>query len=246
MPALFNRRQGLALLGAASVPAWAAKPAKPAKPTQPATATATAAGAAAAKPLPQTISLTPMALRQRTLANGLQVVSLPTRGGTTVSVQVWSRVGGKDDPAGRSGFAHLFEHMMFKRTKHMQNEMFDRLTEDVGGQNNAFTAEDMTAYQNEVPSNHLERLLWAEAERLAHLQVDQGNFDSERKVVIEELRQRVLADPYGRLFNALPGQAFERHPYRRPVIGSEADLNAATLDDVRRFHTTISTALSGR
>ena len=187
---------------------------------------------------PGAITLTALALRQRRLANGLQVVSLATQGGATVSVQVWYRVGGKDDPAGRSGFAHLFEHMMFKRTRHMASEMFDRLTEDVGGQNNAFTAEDMTAYQSEVPSNHLERLLWAEAERLANLQVDQASLASERKVVIEELRERVLADPYGRLFNALPQHAFERHPYQRPVIGSEADLNAATLDDVRRFHAT--------
>ena len=182
-----------------------------------------------------------MPLRQRRLANGLQVVGVPVAGAGasgTVSVQVWYRVGGKDDPPGRSGFAHLFEHLMFKRTRYMRDEMFDRLTEDVGGQNNAFTAEDMTAYQSEVPSNHLERLLWAEAERMANLQVDQANFDSERKVVIEEFRERVLADPYGRLFNALPGLAFERHPYRRPVIGSEADLNAATLDDVRRFHAT--------
>ena len=193
----------------------------------------------AALPAPARLAPLPrLPLRERRLANGLQVVSLPTVGGATVSVQVWYRVGGKDDPEGRSGFAHLFEHMMFKRTRHMAPEMFDRLTEDVGGQNNAFTAEDMTAYQSEVPSNHLERLLWAEAERLANLQVDQASFDSERKVVIEELRQRVLADPYGRLFNALPQQAFERHPYQRPVIGSEADLNAATLDDVRRFHST--------
>ncbi len=194
--------------------------------------------ARAARPNPSTITLPPLALRQRRLANGLQVVSLPMRGAATVSVQVWYHVGGKDDPAGRSGFAHLFEHLMFKRTRYMAAEMFDRLTEDVGGQSNAFTAEDMTAYQSEVPANHLERLLWAEAERLAHLQVDQASFDSERKVVIEELHQRVLADPYGRLFNALPQQAFERHPYQRPVIGSEADLNAATLDDVRQFHST--------
>ncbi len=220
MPFRLNRRQGLALIGAGlALPA----PAQP----NPAPVASQAA-----------IALAPLALRERRLGNGLQVVSLPTRGGATVSVQVWYRVGGKDDPEGRSGFAHLFEHMMFKRTRHMAPEMFDRLTEDVGGQNNAFTAEDMTAYQSEVPSNHLERLLWAEAERLAHLQVDQASFDSERKVVIEELRARVLADPYGRLFNALPQHGFERHPYRRPVIGSEADLNAAQLDDVRQFHAT--------
>ncbi len=217
MRPLITRRRSLALLGVAQLPAWAATGRHPVAPR---------------------ITLAPMALRQRRLANGLQVVSLPTEAAGTVSVQVWYRVGGKDDPPGRSGFAHLFEHLMFKRTRYMADEMFDRLTEDVGGQNNAFTAEDMTAYQNEVPSNHLDRLLWAEAERLAHLQVDQASFDSERRVVIEEFRERVLADPYGRLFNALPGLVFEAHPYRRPVIGSEADLNAATLDDVRRFHAT--------
>jgi zinc protease len=241
MPDLFTRRQGLIALGAASLPVWAidAKPASGAASAAPAAAPVVAA--AAPRPAASAIALAPLALRQRRLANGLQVVSLPGGpglSGATVSVQVWYRVGGKDDPVGRSGFAHLFEHMMFKRTRNMPAEMFDRLTEDVGGQNNAFTAEDMTAYQSEVPSNHLERLLWAEAERLANLQVDQASFDSERKVVIEELRQRVLADPYGRLFNALPQQAFERHPYQRPVIGSEADLNAATLCSVFTAPTT--------
>jgi zinc protease len=195
---------------------------------------------AAPAPLSSTapIALPPLALRERRLPNGLHVVSVPDRASATVSVQVWYRVGGKDDPEGRSGFAHLFEHMMFKSTRHMPNEMFDRLTEDVGGNNNAFTAEDMTAYQSEVPSNHLERILWAEAERLANLNVDQPNLDSERAVVQEELRQRVLADPYGRLFNALPIEQFAQHPYKRPVVGSIEDLAAATLEDVQRFHAT--------
>ncbi|WP_158219625.1 pitrilysin family protein [Ideonella sp. A 288] len=190
-------------------------------------------GAAAAP-----IGLPPLALRERRLDNGLQVVSAIDRRHPTVAVQVWYRVGAKDDPPGRSGFAHLFEHLMFKSTRHMPNEMFDRLTEDVGGQNNAYTTEDMTAYQSEVPSNHLERLLWAEAERMAHLTVDQANFDSERQVVIEEFREAVLADPYGRLFNALPGLAFQVHPYRRPVIGRIEDLQAASLTDVQHFHRT--------
>ena len=179
-----------------------------------------------------------LALSQRRLANGLRVVSLPDQAAATVAVQVWFSVGGKDDPPGRSGFAHLFEHMMFKSTRYMRSEMFDRLTEDVGGYNNAYTAEDVTVYQSEVPANHLERLLWAEAERMAHLQVDQLNFDSERAVVKEEFRQRVLADPYGRLFNDLPSLAFEAHPYRRSVIGSIEDLDAATLADVKAFHST--------
>ena len=182
--------------------------------------------------------LPPLPIRERRLANGLQVVSLASQTSAAVSVQVWYRVGGKDDPPGRSGFAHLFEHLMFKGTKNTAPETFDRLTEDVGGQNNAFTAEDMTVYQSEVPANHLERLLWAEADRMANLTVDDKNFASERLVVIEELRQRVLADPYGRLFNALPEYGYALHPYRRPVIGSQADLEAATLADVQRFHAT--------
>lgn len=184
------------------------------------------------------VALPALGLHRRTLANGLQLIALPDASVATVSVQVWYRVGGKDDPPGRSGFAHLFEHLMFKRTRYMPAETFDRLTEDVGGQNNAFTAEDVTAYQSEVPSNHLERLLWAEAERMAHLSVEQASFVSERAVVQEELRERVLASPYGRLFNALPAAAYERHPYRRPVIGSIADLDAATLADVQAFHAT--------
>ena len=191
-----------------------------------------------AGPLRAQVKLPPLGLSERRLANGLQVVALPLAGGGTVAVQMWYRVGSKDDPAGRSGFAHLFEHMMFKRTRHMADEMFDRLTEDVGGVNNAFTAADTTAYQSEVPSNHLERLLWAEADRLAHLEVDQAAFDSERAVVKEEYRERVETSPYGRLLNALPTFAYERHPYKRPGIGNIAELDAATLADVRDFHAT--------
>jgi zinc protease len=188
--------------------------------------------------LAQPVTLAPLVLRERTLTNGLQVVAVPQAGAGTVSVQVWYRVGSKDDPAGRSGFAHLFEHMMFKRTKNLPDEAFDRLTEDVGGGNNAFTASDVTVYHSDVPANHLERLLWAEAERMVNLQVEQGSFVSERDVVKEEYRQGVLADPYGRLFNALPELAYIRHPYKRPTIGNIAELDAATLDDVKRFHAT--------
>jgi zinc protease len=197
-----------------------------------------AAGAALPLALRAQVALPPLRMSDRRLPNGLRVIGLPMPGLGTVSVQVWYFVGGKDDPPGRSGFAHLFEHLMFKRTKHLPDEAFDRLTEDVGGGNNAFTVADVTAYQNDVPSNHLERLLWAEAERMQHLQVDEASFRSERDVVKEELRERVEADPYGRLFDALPGLAYERHPYRRPPIGNLRDLDAATLADVRQFHAT--------
>lgn len=183
------------------------------------------------------LTIAPLPLARRILPNGLELIAVP-QAGYSVSVQVWYRVGGKDDPAGRSGFAHLFEHMMFKRTRYMADEQFDRMTEDVGGSNNAFTADDVTAFHSVVPANHLEPLLWAEAERMSNLQVDQANFDSEREVVKEEYRQRVLAEPYGQLFNAISSYGYQKHPYRRPVIGNMADLDAATLQDVQRFHDT--------
>jgi zinc protease len=194
--------------------------------------------AAPPKPQEKPLEVAPLQFTQRTLANGLQVIALEDHRSPTVSVQVWYHVGSKDDPPGRSGFAHLFEHMMFKSTRYMKSEQMDRLTEDVGGSNNAFTDDDMTAYHEVIPSNHLETLLWAEAERMAHLNVDEGNFKSERAVVEEEYRQRILASPYGRFFNALPAVSYLVHPYKRPGIGDIANLEAATLQDVVAFHDT--------
>jgi len=181
----------------------------------------------------------PIAFKSRTLANGLKVYSSLDRSTPNVSVQVWYGVGSKDDPQGRSGFAHLFEHLMFKATRDLPSESFDRMTEDVGGFNNASTADDYTDYYEVVPANHLERLLWAEADRLSTLVVDEATFKSERDVVKEELRQRVLASPYGRLMALyLPQASYTTHPYKRPGIGNMEELDAATVDDVRAFHQT--------
>lgn len=174
----------------------------------------------------------------RTLANGLRVLSAADSSSPTVAIQVWYHVGSKDDPPSRSGFAHLFEHIMFKSTKNMKSEMMDRLTEDVGGFNNAFTADDVTVYFEVVPSNYLETLIWAEADRLSGLNVDNPNFKSERDVVKEEFRQGVLAPPYGRFQYLLQEKSFLEHPYKRPTIGSIEDLDAASLKDVQEFHTT--------
>ena len=185
-----------------------------------------------------TLSIPPIQYRERTLPNGLQVLSVEDHASPNVAVQVWYHVGSKDDPQGRSGFAHLFEHLMFKSTKHMHAEQMDRLTEDVGGANNASTGDDITNYYEVVPSNHLQTLLWAEAERLSNLNVDEANFKSERAVVQEEYRQSVLANPYGKLFNAIDPHSYTVHPYKRPTIGSIEDLDAATLPDVIAFHQT--------
>jgi zinc protease len=184
------------------------------------------------------VAMPAMNFRDRSLANGLRVLSLEDHSTPTVSIQVWYKVGSKDDPEGRSGFAHLFEHMMFKSTRNMKDEMMDRLTEDVGGWNNASTRHYYTNYFEVVPSTYTETLLWAESDRMASLTVDDKNFKSERAVVQEEFRSRVLAPPYGRLFYAIEKRSFTTHPYRRPGIGSLEELDAATLTDVQKFFNT--------
>jgi zinc protease len=181
--------------------------------------------------------ITPLNIKQRTLANGLRVVSLQENSSPTVAIHVWYNVGSKDDPEGRSGFAHMFEHMMFKSTKNMKSENFDRLTEDVGGYNNASTYDDFTNYYEVVPSNYLEPLLWAESDRMVNLNVDAANFASEREVVKEEFRFRILSQPYGRLFGQyLEKLSFTTHPYKRPGIGNLDELSAATVDDANNFY----------
>ena len=181
----------------------------------------------------------PIAYKTRTLANGMKVFYALDQTTPNVTVQVWYGVGAKDDPAGRSGFAHLFEHLMFKATRDLPPESFDRMTEDVGGFNNASTYSDFTNYYEVVPANHLERLLWAESQRLGSLVVDEASFKSERDVVKEELRLRVLSDPYGRFFRiVIPDASYTAHPYKRTAIGSIEDLDAATVDDVLAFHAT--------
>jgi zinc protease len=183
-------------------------------------------------------SFPPINYRHRALANGLEVYSIEDHATPTVAINVWYRVGSKNDPEGRSGFAHLFEHIMFKATAHMKSEMLDRLTEDVGGMNNAYTHPDRTVYYEVIPSNYLQTLLWAEGERMGALTVDEANFKSERDVVKEEYRFRVLAPSYGRFNNSLSKDSYAVHPYKRPGIGSIENLDASTLADVQAFHST--------
>ena len=192
---------------------------------------------AGAQPAPVVVA--PVHYDYRVLPNGLKVYAIRDTRSPNVAVQVWYQVGSKDDPVGRSGFAHLFEHMMFKATRDMPAEYFDRITEDVGGNNNASTNDDYTEYHEIVPANYLQTILWAEAERMGSLVVDEANFKSVRDVVKEELRLRILAQPYGRLFGLdLPEASFDVSPYGRPGIGSIADLDSSTLADVQAFHAT--------
>jgi len=186
----------------------------------------------------QAVSVPPLPFKHMTLPNGLQVYTVEDHKSPTVAVQVWYHVGSKDDPNGRSGFAHLFEHMMFKGNEHLTPDAFDDLTENIGGENNAFTADDVTVYHDVVPSNYLDPILWAEAERMSALALNDQNFASERDVVKEEYRQRILANPYGEFYLDIDRKSFAVHPYKRPGIGNIAELDASKLAEVRAFHST--------
>ncbi|QAY77218.1 pitrilysin family protein [Sphingosinicella sp. BN140058] len=184
----------------------------------------------------QAIAVPPIAFKERRLANGLRVITIKDASTSNVAVSVWYEVGSKHDPEGRSGFAHLFEHILSRKTRNMPYNMINKLTEDVGGVRNASTWYDRTNYYEIVPARYLETMLWTHAERMALPVVDENVFETERNVVKEELRQRVLAPPYGRLRLLLNEQGWDRMPHRRPGIGSIEQLDAATLADARAFH----------
>jgi zinc protease len=184
------------------------------------------------------VTVAPLAFKHSTLPNGLEIYTVEDHATPIVAVQVWYHVGSKDDPPGRSGFAHLFEHMMFKGNEHLKEDTFDELTENVGGENNAYTADDVTVYHETVPSNYLHPIIWAEAERMSALALNDANFNSERDVVKEEYRQRIRANPYGEFYLDIEKKSFAVHPYKRPGIGSIEELDASKLPEVRAFHST--------
>ena len=183
------------------------------------------------------ISVPPLEFTHRELANGLDVYAMPDPTAGTVTVTLWYDVGGKDDPEGRSGFAHLFEHILSRKTVNLPYGQISTLVENAGGSRNASTGQDFTNYYETVPPQYLETMLWTHAERMARPVVDQAVFDAERSIVQEELRQRVFAPPYGRLQRFVIGDnTFDQSIYRRSVIGSIEDLDSATIDDARAFH----------
>ncbi|MFJ6025763.1 M16 family metallopeptidase [Brevundimonas sp. NPDC092305] len=187
----------------------------------------------------QTAALTPPPLEftHRELSNGLDVYAMPDPTAGTVTVQVWYDVGGKDDPEGRSGFAHLFEHILSRKTVNLPYGQISTLVENAGGSRNASTGQDMTNYYETVPPQYLETMLWTHAERMARPVVDQAVFEAERSIVKEELRQRVYAPPYGRLGVFVIGDnEYDESIYRRSVIGSIEQLDSAQLEDARAFH----------
>ena len=192
----------------------------------------------ATTPLPAAVPPPKLDYRITTLPNGLTVVLLEDHSTPIAHVQIWYHVGSKDERAGRTGFAHLFEHMMFKGSKNVEPEAHTSYIASVGGQSNAYTLEDVTVYWETAPAQYLPLMLWLEADRMATLRVDEDAFQRERLVVKEERRMKVENQPYGRLSELIYDQAFTVHPYKHPIIGSMEDLEAASIDDVRAFFRT--------
>jgi len=176
--------------------------------------------------------------KMTTLENGLKVVLLEDHSTPIVHTEIWYHVGSKNEKKGRTGFAHLFEHMMFKGSKNVEPEGHPSRISSIGGQSNASTNEDATIFWETTPAQYLPMVLWLEADRMATLRIDEKVLETEREVVKEERRMRVENQPYGKLNEIIYDQAFTTHPYKHPTIGSMADLEAASIDDVRDFFKT--------
>ncbi len=172
------------------------------------------------------------------LDNGLEVILARDTTAPTVAVDIWYKVGSANDPEGKSGFAHLFEHMMFEGSPHIPDNGMDQLLEPVGGSSNAYVGTDYTVYYDTVPSHQLPLALWIEADRMGGLDVTQANLDNQRAIVIEELQRSYDNRPYGTAVKALITVPYSYEPYKRPAIGNIDDVNAAQIEDVIEFHRT--------
>ena len=169
------------------------------------------------------------------LPNGLHVILHQDNSAPVVTTSVMYHVGAKDEAAGRTGFAHFFEHLLFEGTKNIKRGEWFKLVSANGGSNNANTNPDRTYYYETFPSNNEQLGLWMEAERLRHPVINQIGVDTQREVVKEEKRLRMDNQPYGGLFNAILTTLFKKHPYKGTVIGSMEDLNSAKLEEFNAF-----------
>ena len=198
------------------------------------------AAAVAGTTIPLQAAVRPPKLQYQmtTLPNGLRVILSEDHSTPIVHVAVWYHVGSKNERPGRTGFAHLFEHMMFKGSKNVEPESHTSIIASVGGRSNAYTTEDATVFWETLPAHYMPLALWMEADRMATLRVDLEAFEREREVVKEERRMRVENQPYGRLSEIIYDHTFTTHPYKHATIGTMRDLEAASIGDVREFHNT--------
>jgi zinc protease len=171
-----------------------------------------------------------------TLRNGMEVLVIPNHTVPAVNHMIWYRVGSADEPRGKEGIAHLLEHLMFRGTKNVKPGAFSEKIARVGGTDNAFTSTDYTAYFQKVAKQHLRMVMELEADRMQHLQLTPEEIAREREVVIEERHSRVESSVEGTLNEQSNLQLFQRHPYRKPIIGWEDSLQNIGAYDLRAFY----------
>ncbi len=175
-------------------------------------------------------------LQRAEFSNGATLLVLEDHSAPVAMVQVWLKVGGRDEQPGKTGLAHVFEHMMFKGSKKLKPGEYSNRIAAMGGNDNAFTSHDYTAYFETVPAARVTEVLKMEAERFAHLKLDAKEYAKEIRVIMEERRMRTDDNPNARMFEELSAAALRLHPYRNPVIGWMQDLKRLTIDDVRAFY----------
>ncbi|HET6675426.1 MAG TPA: pitrilysin family protein [Nitrospiraceae bacterium] len=176
--------------------------------------------------------------REYVLSNDMRVLLVEVPKAPVATVQVWYKVGSRNEVMGRAGLSHMLEHMMFKGTNRFPKGSFSRLIRKNGGMDNAFTSQDFTAYFENLAADRVTLALELESDRMQGLILDGNEFKTEREVVKEERRLRSEDDPQGALVEALFAQAYVSHPYHWPVIGWFADLDAMTLEDLQRHYDT--------
>jgi len=175
-------------------------------------------------------------LQRASFSNGVQLIVEEDHSAPVAMVQIWLKVGGRDELPGKTGLAHVFEHMMFKGSKKLEAGEYSKIISAMGGSDNAFTSTDYTAYFETVPAAEVTRVLKMEAERFANLKLRDKDFQSEIKVIMEERRMRTEDNANSRMFEELSAASLRLHPYRNPVIGWMQDLEALTIEDVRAFY----------
>lgn len=172
------------------------------------------------------------------LDNGLEVIIAPNDRAPVITSMVWYKVGAADEKPGLSGMAHYFEHLMFKGTEKLTPGEFSIIVKKLGGNDNAFTGQDYTAYFQTIAVEHLDKMLEMEADRMVNLNVPASHFDSEKKVVLEERRQRTENDPEGLFAEQMQSALFVNHPYGTPVIGWMDEIKNYEWNDVKKFYDT--------
>ncbi len=170
------------------------------------------------------------------LENGMQVIVIPNHKIPAVTHMIWYKVGAADEPVGKSGIAHFFEHLMFKGTKEVKAGEFSKIVKSLGGNDNAFTSQDYTAYFQSLPSEHLEVVMKMEADRMNNLAPPLEDFVSERKVIIEERHKRTDNNPQGRFMEHFKSLLFINHPYSIPVIGWKHEIENLDWETAKNFY----------